>query len=142
MKILVIHGPYLNLLGQREPDVYGSMTLDDINRRIKALAMELKIEAAVFQSNSEGDIVDAIQQETYDVLIINPAAYTHTSIAIRDAIAAVGRPAIEVHISNIHKREEFRRTSYISGVVTGQISGFGAEGYLLAVQASPKILNR
>jgi len=142
MKILVIHGPNLNLLGQREPEVYGSVTLDDINRRIKALAQELEIEAAIFQSNSEGDIVDAIQQETYDVLIINPAAYTHTSIAIRDAIAAVGKPAIEVHISNIHKREEFRRTSYISGVVTGQISGLGTEGYLLAVQASPKILNR
>ena len=142
MKILVIHGPNLNLLGQREPEVYGSVTLDDINRRIKALAQELEIEAAIFQSNSEGDIVDAIQQETYDVLIINPAAYTHTSIAIRDAIAAVGRPAIEVHISNIHKREEFRKTSYISGVVTGQISGLGAEGYLLAVRASKKLLAR
>jgi 3-dehydroquinate dehydratase-2 len=96
----------------------------------------------VFQSNSEGAIVDAIQKESYDVLIINPAAYTHTSVAIRDAIAAVGRPAIEVHISNIHKREEFRRTSYISGVVTGQISGLGVEGYLLAVRASFQILNR
>ena len=109
MKILVIHGPNLNLLGTREPDVYGNTTLEDINRRIIALAKELDIDAEVFQSNSEGEIVDAIQKRTYDVLIINPAAYTHTSVAIRDAIAAVGRPAIEVHISNIHKREEFRR---------------------------------
>jgi len=142
MKILVIHGPNLNLLGTREPDVYGNTTLEDINRRIIALAKELDIDAEVFQSNSEGEIVDAIQKRTYDVLIINPAAYTHTSVAIRDAIAAVGRPAIEVHISNIHKREEFRRTSYISGVVTGQISGLGIEGYLLAVRASPQILNK
>jgi len=142
MKILVIHGPNLNLLGTREPDVYGNTTLDDINRRIVVLAKELDIDAEVFQSNSEGEIVDAIQKRTYDVLIINPAAYTHTSVAIRDAIAAVGRPAIEVHISNIHKREEFRRTSYISGVVTGQISGLGVEGYLLAVRASLQILNR
>jgi len=142
MKILVIHGPNLNLLGTREPDVYGNTTLDDINRRIVVLAKELDIDAEVFQSNSEGEIVDAIQKRTYDVLIINPAAYTHTSVAIRDAIAAVGRPAIEVHISNIHKREEFRRTSYISGVVTGQISGLGIEGYLLAVRASLQILNK
>ena len=142
MNILVIHGPNLNLLGTREPDVYGNTTLEDINRRIAALAKELDIDAEVFQSNSEGEIVDAIQKRTYDVLIINPAAYTHTSVAIRDAIAAVGRPAIEVHISNIHKREEFRRTSYISGVVTGQISGLGIEGYLLAVRASLQILNK
>lgn len=142
MKILVIHGPNLNLLGTREPDVYGNTTLDDINCRIVALAKELDIDAEVFQSNSEGEIVDAIQKRIYDVLIINPAAYTHTSVAIRDAIAAVGRPAIEVHISNIHKREEFRRMSYISGVVTGQISGLGVEGYLLAVRASLQILNR
>ena len=142
MKILVIHGPNLNLLGTREPDIYGNTTLDDINRQIIALAKELDIEAEVFQSNSEGAIVDAVQKKTYDVLIINPAAYTHTSVAIRDAIAAVGRPAIEVHISNIHKREEFRRTSYISGVVTGQISGPGAEGYLLAIRASRQIQNR
>jgi len=142
MKILVIHGPNLNLLGTREPDVYGNTTLEEINRRIITLAKELDIDAEVFQSNSEGEIVDAIQKRTYDVLIINPAAYTHTSVAIRDAIAAVGRPAIEVHISNIHKREEFRRTSYISGVVTGQISGLGIEGYLLAVRASPQILNK
>jgi 3-dehydroquinate dehydratase-2 len=141
MKILVIHGPNLNLLGTREPDVYGCTTLDDINRQIFELSKELGIEAETFQSNSEGAIVDAIQKKTYDLLIINPAAYTHTSVAIRDAISALGRPAIEVHISNIHKREDFRRTSYISGVATGQISGLGVEGYLLAVRASQKILN-
>jgi 3-dehydroquinate dehydratase-2 len=140
MKILVVHGPNLNLLGTREPDVYGSITLEEINRQVAGLAEELGIAAEAFQSNSEGEIVDAIQKKSYDLLIINPAAYTHTSVAIRDAIAAVGRPAIEVHISNIHKREEFRRTSFISGVVTGQISGFGAEGYLLAVRAGKKIL--
>lgn len=140
MKILVIHGPNLNLLGTREPDVYGSVTLDDINQQISELSKELGIEAKTFQSNSEGAIVDAIQTKDYDLLIINPAAYTHTSIAIRDAISAVGRPAIEVHISNIHRREDFRRTSYIAGVATGQISGLGVEGYLLAVRASLKIL--
>jgi 3-dehydroquinate dehydratase-2 len=141
MKILVIHGPNLNLLGTREPDVYGSVTLADINQQIFELSKELGLEAEIFQSNSEGAMVDAIQKKTYDLLIINPAAYTHTSIAIRDAISAVGRPAIEVHISNIHKREDFRRTSYIAGVATGQISGLGVEGYLLAVRASHKILN-
>jgi len=141
MKILVIHGPNLNLLGKREPEVYGNTTLEDINQQIFELSTELGLEAEIFQSNSEGAIVDAIQKRTYDLLIINPAAYTHTSIAIRDAIAALGRPAIEVHISNIHKREDFRRTSYIAGVATGQISGLGVEGYLLALRAGQKILN-
>ena len=140
MKILVIHGPNLNLLGTREPDVYGCTTLDEINQQISELSKELGLEAETFQSNSEGAIVDAIQNKTYNLLIINPAAYTHTSIAIRDAISAVGRPAIEVHVSNIHRREDFRRTSYIAGVATGQISGLGVEGYLLAVRASLKIL--
>ena len=140
MKILVIHGPNLNLLGTREPGVYGSTTLGEINQKVAGLAGELGLEVEAFQSNSEGEIVDAIQKRSFDLLIINPAAYTHTSIAIRDAIAAVNRPAIEVHISNIHTREEFRKTSYVSGVVTGQISGLGAEGYLLAVRAGKKIL--
>ena len=140
MKILVIHGPNLNLLGTREPGVYGSTTLGEINQKVAGLAGELGLEVEAFQSNSEGEIVDAIQKRSFDLLIINPAAYTHTSIAIRDAIAAVNRPAIEVHISNIHTREEFRKTSYVSGVVTGQISGLGAEGYLLAVRAAKKIL--
>lgn len=142
MKLLVIHGPNLNLLGRREPDVYGSETLDDIDGRIRALSSELGFEMEAFQSNSEGEIVDAIQQKAYDLLIINPAAYTHTSVAIRDAIAAVARPAIEVHLSNIHKREEFRHRSYISAVAVGQISGLGSEGYLLAVRAAGTILRK
>ncbi|MHB8882608.1 MAG: type II 3-dehydroquinate dehydratase [Thermodesulfovibrionales bacterium] len=140
MKILVIHGPNLNLLGSRETAVYGSDTLGDINSRISSLCRELGLEAEIFQSNSEGGIVDVIQQKTYDLLIINPAAYTHTSVAIRDAVAAVGRPAIEVHISNIYKREDFRHHSYISGVAVGQICGLGVDGYLLAVRAAHKLL--
>ncbi|MBA4374023.1 MAG: type II 3-dehydroquinate dehydratase [Thermodesulfovibrio sp.] len=142
MKILVIHGPNLNLLGTREPGIYGSLTLADINLRITTLCAELGLTAATVQSNSEGAIVDAIQTETFDLLIINPAAYTHTSVAIRDAIAATGKPAIEVHISNVHAREEFRKHSYIAGVAVGQISGFGADSYLLAIQAAKKILSQ
>ncbi len=142
MKILVIHGPNLNLLGKREPDVYGCTTLEEVNQQICELSKDLGLEAETFQSNSEGEIVDAIQKKNYDLLIINPAAYTHTSVAIRDAISAMGRPAIEVHISNIHKREDFRRTSYIAGVAMGQISGLGVEGYLLALRASRNILDR
>lgn len=140
MKILVIHGPNLNLLGSREADVYGKVTLAEINRRIKKLAAELGMKADTLQSNSEGAIVDAIQSRKYDVLIINPAAYTHTSVAIRDAIAAVNRPTIEVHISNIYRREEFRHTSFVSGVATGQISGLGIDGYLLAVRAAKELI--
>ena len=139
MKILVIHGPNLNLLGSREAGIYGSTTLTDLNAQIHDLSQALGMEDEVFQSNSEGAIVDAIQAKEYDVLIINPAAYTHTSIAIRDAIAAVGKPAIEVHISNIYKREEFRKESFIAGVAAGQISGLGTEGYLLALRAAKKI---
>ncbi len=140
MKILVIHGPNLNLLGRRETGIYGQVFLDDINRQIQDLSAELDIDIEIIQSNSEGEIVDAIQVRDYDLLIINPAAYTHTSVAIRDAIAAIGKPAIEVHISNIYKREEFRKKSFISEVVTGQISGLGIDGYLLAVRAAQKIL--
>jgi 3-dehydroquinate dehydratase-2 len=140
MKILVIHGPNLNMLGRREASIYGTATLADVNRQVLDLCRELGMDAEFFQSNSEGGIVDAIQSGEYDVLIINPAAYTHTSVAIRDAIAAVGKPAIEVHISNIYKREEFRKESFISGVATGQISGLGVEGYLLAVRAAQKII--
>lgn len=142
MKLLVIHGPNLNLLGARETGIYGSTSLADLNNRITALCAELGMSVTSMQSNSEGTIVDAIQTEKYDLLIINPAAYTHTSIAIRDAIAAVGKPAIEVHISNIYKREDFRKQSFISEVVTGQISGLGAEGYLLAVRAAKEILSK
>lgn len=142
MKVLVIHGPNLNMLGKREPEIYGTFSLDDINNKLKALAAELGLKLSAIQSNSESGIIDAIQKRDYDVLIINPAAYTHTSIAIRDAISAAGKPAIEVHISNIHKREEFRRKSYIAEVATGQISGLGADSYLLALRASKNILSR
>lgn len=141
MKILVIHGPNLNLLGKREPEVYGTVTLQEINERISKTASELNIETAMIQSNSESDIIEAIQRDDYDMLIINPAAFTHTSVAIRDAISAVGKPAIEVHISNIHKREDFRKRSYIAEVCKGQISGFGADSYILALIASKNILS-
>lgn len=142
MKILIIHGPNLNLLGVREKDIYGSVTLDVVNEKIEALSREMNTDVEILQSNSEGDIVDAIQTKKYDLLIINPAAYTHTSVSIRDAISAVGKPAIEVHISNIYKRENFRKKSFISEVATGQISGLGIEGYLLAVRAAKKILSQ
>jgi 3-dehydroquinate dehydratase-2 len=140
MKVLIIHGPNLNLLGTRETGIYGSKTLDDINHDITDLASELGINVRAIQLNSEGDILDVIQKSDYDALIINPAAYTHTSVAIRDAIAAVNKPAIEVHLSNIYKREEFRRKSYIAEVAAGQISGFGPESYLLALRAAKSIL--
>lgn len=142
MNILVIHGPNLNLLGTREKAVYGEVSLEGLNERIRKLCSELSVGVEIIQSNSEGHIVGAIQEIGYDVLIINPAAYTHTSVAIRDAIAAVGKPAIEVHISNIYRREEFRHKSFISGVAAGQISGLGVEGYLLAVRAALKIAGK
>jgi len=141
MKVLVIHGPNLNLLGKREKDIYGTKSLEVINKEILSLAKELDIDVKTAQLNSEGKIVDLIQKGDYDALIINPAAYTHTSVAIRDAIAAVDKPAIEVHLSNIHKREEFRRKSYIAEVAAGQISGFGPESYLLALRAAKSILS-
>ena len=130
------------MLGKREPGIYGSMTLDNINDSIKSLAGELGLDTDIMQSNSESSIVDRIQKDDYDLMIINPAAYTHTSIAIRDAISAVGRPVIEVHISNIHKREEFRRHSFIAEVAVGQISGLGPGGYLLALRAAKGILSK
>jgi len=142
MKVLVIHGPNLNLLGKRETSIYGTKSLEDINNDILTLALELGIDVRTIQLNSEGKILDLIQEGDYDLLIINPAAYTHTSVAIRDAIAGVEKPAIEVHLSNIHKREEFRRKSFIAEVAAGQISGFGREGYLLALRAAKSILSR
>jgi 3-dehydroquinate dehydratase-2 len=142
MNILVIHGPNLNLIGDRETNVYGAVSIDHVNKEMVKLSEELGLDIHIVQSNSEGDIVDAIQKKYHDLLIINPAAYTHTSIAIRDAIAAMGKPTIEVHISNIYKREEFRKKSFISEVATGQISGLGVEGYLLAVRAAQKILSK
>ncbi|MEW6584394.1 MAG: type II 3-dehydroquinate dehydratase [Nitrospirota bacterium] len=141
-RILVIHGPNLNLLGKRETGIYGRKSVKQINSDMISLAAELGLNVKALQTNSEGDIVDAIQKSDYDLLIINPAAYTHTSIAIRDAIAAVEKPAIEVHLSNIHKREEFRRKSYIAEVAVGQISGFGPDSYLLALRAAKTILSR
>ncbi len=138
MKILVINGPNLNLLGKREPRIYGAETLDDINRRLSALAVELGVEVAFFQSNHEGELVQKIQDAmgTFQAIVLNPGAYTHTSVALRDAISSTGIPTIETHISNIYKREEFRRHSYIAGVAIGQIAGFGPDSYLLALRAA------
>ncbi len=141
MKILVIHGPNLNLLGSRETAVYGKQTLDEINNSLKKLAKELGVELIIQQSNHEGEIVDLIQgTQDYGAILINPAAYTHTSIAIRDAIAATNMPTIEVHLSNIHQREEFRQKSLIAPVAIGQISGFGIESYLLGLRAAAHLL--
>lgn len=142
MKVLIIHGPNLNLLGKRETEIYGTKSLKDINKDIFSLASDLGIDVSAIQLNSEGEIIDAIHKSNYEALIINPAAYTHTSIAIRDAIAAVGKPCIEVHLSNIFKREEFRKTSFITGVAVGQISGFGPDSYLLALRAVKNILSK
>lgn len=137
-KLLVINGPNLNLLGTREPEIYGHTTLADINDMIKNRAEEFGIETDFYQSNHEGAIVDRIQQAWQDgveYIILNAGAYTHYSIAIRDAIAGVEVPVIEVHLSNIHKREEFRHTSVIAPVCLGQISGFGADSYMVALEA-------
>ena len=137
MKILVINGPNLNLLGEREKDNYGETTLETINAQLSDLATELGVEIDFFQSNTEGAIVDKIQSAKgiFDGIIINPAAYTHTSIALRDALLAVKIPAVEVHLSNIHAREEFRQHSFTAGVCIGQISGFKKDSYLLALRA-------
>jgi 3-dehydroquinate dehydratase II len=137
MKFLVLHGPNLNLLGTREPGVYGSHTLADINDSLEELSAELGCELSFFQSNSEGELIDAIQnaEHGYQGILINPAAYTHTSIAIRDALSAVGIPCVEVHLSNIHRRETFRHTSMIAPVAIGQICGFGPDSYLLGLRA-------
>ena len=137
MNFLVLHGPNLNLLGVREPGIYGTDTLETINQTLRELARELGCDLTIIQSNHEGVLVDAIQTAlgTADGILINPAAYTHTSVAIRDALAAVGLPTVEVHLSNIHRREEFRRHSYIAPVAAGQISGFGRDSYLLGLRA-------
>jgi 3-dehydroquinate dehydratase-2 len=141
MKILVIHGPNLNLLGSRETDIYGNQSLDEINNSLKKLAEELGSKLTIQQSNHEGEIVELIQNsKDYSAILINPAAYTHTSIAIRDAIAAVNIPTIEVHLSNIYEREEFRQRSLLAPVVSGQISGFGPQSYLLGLRAAVSIL--
>lgn len=135
MKILVINGPNINMLGKREPGIYGSETMESVNDRLAKEAGTLGCEIDFYQSNIEGEIVTKIQQTAgvYDGIIINPAAYTHTSVAIRDALASVDTPAIEVHISNIHKREEFRHTSLTVPACVGQICGLGTDGYILAL---------
>ncbi len=137
-KILVVNGPNLNLLGKRQPEIYGRLTLDQINKKIRELAKELGVEVAIRQSNSEGELVGWIQEapKEFGAIVINPAAYTHSSVALRDAITATGLPAVEVHISNIYKREEFRKQSYIAGVAVGQITGFGLQSYLLGLRAA------
>ena len=135
-KIVVIHGPNMNLLGEREPEVYGTTTLNEINTMLIEFGKENNLDIIPFQSNSEGDIIDFIQEnKDSDGIIINPAALTHTSVAIRDTIASVAIPAVEVHLSNIHSREEFRDFSYIAPVCIGQISGFGSYSYLLGLMA-------
>ena len=136
-KILVIHGPNLNLLGQREPAIYGKVTLNQINNELKKVAKKRKVSLTIKQSNHEGEIVDLIgkAKKKYDGLLINPAAYTHTSVAIRDAIAASGILTVEAHLSNIYLREEFRQKSLISPVVKGTIMGFGYKSYILGIEA-------
>jgi len=138
MKVLFLNGPNLNLLGQREPDVYGRTTLAEIEASVREKARKLKVNVDFRQSNLEGELVAWIQQAKgeFDVIVLNAAAYTHTSIALRDAIAASGVPTIEIHLSNIHAREEFRHKSLIAPVCSGQITGFGPNSYLLALEAS------
>lgn len=138
MNILFLNGPNLNLLGQREPEVYGRVTLADIEAKVRERAGKLGLKVDFRQSNLEGELVNWIQNAKgqFDVIILNAAAYTHTSVALRDAISAVGVPTIEIHLSNIHAREEFRHKSLIAAVCRGQISGFGANSYILALEAS------
>ena len=138
MRVLFLNGPNLNLLGQREPDVYGRMTLSDIEAKVRARAAILKADVEFRQSNLEGDLVTWIQQANgkFDTIVLNAAAYTHTSVALRDAIAAAGVPTLEIHISNVHAREEFRHKSLIAAVCRGQILGFGANSYVLAIEAA------
>jgi len=138
MNVLVIHGPNLNLLGKREPHIYGTVTMEEINSRLASLARELGTDISFFQSNHEGELVQKVQEAmgSFQAIVINPGAYTHTSVALRDAIASTGILAVEVHLSNIYRREEFRQHSYISGVALGQITGFGPESYLLGLRAA------
>jgi len=138
MKILFLNGPNLNLLGQREPEVYGRETLADIEAAVRERAKQLKVKIDFRQSNVEGELVDWIQQAkgSFDVIVLNAAAYTHTSVALRDAISAVELPTIEIHLSNVHAREKFRQKSLIAPVCCGQIIGFGSKSYILAVEAS------
>ncbi len=143
-RILVLHGPNLNMLGKREPEVYGSLTLEQLNAELAAQAAKLGVAVECRQSNHEGVLVDMIQTADgeYDCIIINPAAFTHYSIAVRDALAAISTPAIEVHLSNIYRREEFRHHSVTAPVTVGQIAGFGSQGYILALYAAVDIIMR
>jgi 3-dehydroquinate dehydratase, type II len=143
-KILVIHGPNLNLLGQREPDIYGKVTIDGINSDLKKMAKVKKVALEIVQSNHEGEIVELIGKSAgkFAAILINPAAYTHTSVAIRDAISSVNVPTVEVHLSNIYAREEFRHTSLISPVAKGQICGFGKTSYLLGLEAAIGLIGK
>ena len=136
--ILVLHGPNLNLLGEREPDVYGRTTLAEIDARLTKLAGELGVRVECFQSNHEGTLIDRVQEARTQIsaIVINAGGFTHTSVALRDALAAAGVPIVEVHLSNIHRREQFRHRSLVAGVAAGQISGFGAESYLLGLRAA------
>ena len=142
-KILVIHGPNLNLLGTREVGIYGKVTIDEINKELRSAAGKRKIEIEIMQSNHEGEIVDVIgnaKSKGVGAILINPAAYTHTSVAIRDAIAACGIPTVEAHLSNIYSREEFRHTSLIAPVAKGQVTGFGKTSYILGLEAAIELL--
>ena len=141
MKILFLNGPNLNLLGQREPEIYGRTTLADIEANVRKHAKKLKVEIDFRQTNLEGELVGWIQEARgkFEVIVLNAAAYTHTSVALRDAIAAAGIPTIEIHLSNVHAREEFRHKSLIAPVCRGQIAGFGANSYILALEASVSV---
>lgn len=141
-KVLVIHGPNLQLLGRRKPTIYGKMSLDTINERLRKEARRLKLELTIHQFNHEGEIVDAVGSAPgkFAGILINPAAYTHTSVAVRDALEGAALPAVEVHMSNIHAREEFRHTSLVAPVVAGQIAGFGPNSYTLGLQALATLL--
>ena len=143
-RILVLHGPNLNMLGKREPEVYGALTLEQLNAELAAQATKLGVAVECRQTNHEGVLVDMIQAAdgAYDCIIINPAAFTHYSIAVRDALAAISTPAIEVHLSNIYRREEFRHHSVTAPVTVGQITGFGSQGYILALYAAVDIIMR
>ena len=143
-KVLVIHGPNLNLLGEREPDTYGRESFESVNQRIREFAQSLDLDVEIVQSNIEGELVNAIQDARgrADAMVINPAAYTHYSVAIRDALATLDIPTVEVHLSNIHAREQFRKSTVTGEVADGIISGFGADSYLLGLQAAKWLIER